>query len=283
VSALKKIGFTKVYSAAVGFDLFGLEEAANLIDHISSGSKIPLYSSYCGAWKAYAAKSRPDLLSAISKTPAPAALASGLAAAPGVFSVAITSCIGKKAGLPKADAVVTARELAQIFRIRGVGFNGLPDTPFDQPFAEGYANAAAGGIVDLVLRTAAGRATPLDFVAAEGIEGVKTATVNIKGKTITGAVVEGAVNVAPFVEAIAKGRLPEIAYVEVQACPGGCAAGGGGPKISGPQAIAARVAAAASLSNATPITSRAVRGLSAEEIGRLGLAKAYTFLRSQGK
>jgi iron only hydrogenase large subunit-like protein len=283
VSALKQIGFSKVYSTAVGFDLFGLEEAANLLDHIGSGAATPLFSSYCGAWKTYVAKSSPSLAAAISKTPAPAALVSNLAAQPGAFSVAVTSCIGKKAGLPKADAVVTARELAQILRLRGVNFATLPDTPFDAPYASGYANAGAGGIADLVLRTAAGESSPLSFAAVDGLQGVKTASVRIAGKSVAAAVVEGAANIAPFVAALAAGKLPSVAYVEVQACPGGCAAGGGGPKITGPQAIAARLAAAASLSTATPIASKTVGNIKADTIAALGLSKARAFFGARSK
>jgi iron only hydrogenase large subunit-like protein len=46
--------------------------------------------------------------------------------------VAVTSCIGKKAGIPKTDGVITGRELAQMLRLREINFHTLNDIEFDQ-------------------------------------------------------------------------------------------------------------------------------------------------------
>jgi NADP-reducing hydrogenase subunit HndD len=195
----------------------------------------------------------------------------------GIFSVAVTSCIGKKAGLPKADAVITVRELAQILRLRGVNFHTLSDSEFDAPYSKGYANASAGGIADLVLRTASGGSGPIKFESVDGLEGVKTASVVIEGKTVGAAVVEGGINISKFVKALDDGKLQGIAYVEVQACPGGCVAGGGSPKIRGSKVIEERVKAAASLNTEIPTSSKTVKNVLADKIAALGLTKGLAF------
>jgi iron only hydrogenase large subunit-like protein len=54
------------------------------------------------------------------------------------------------------------------------------------------------------------------------------------------AVVDGIANVR---------KVDDAAFVEVNACPGGCVAGGGSPSVSGKEEIAKRVAAVLKLGN----------------------------------
>jgi NADH-quinone oxidoreductase subunit G len=283
ISALKKLGFSKVYNTAVGFDAFGLEEAAVVLERFNAGIKEPVYSSYCGSWKNFCTKSRPDLIPGITKTPAPAAITASLTADPTAYSVVVTSCIGKKNGIPKSDVTITARELAQILRLEDINILTLPDAPFDVPFDKGYANAGAGGIADLVLRTVYQKATgkmakSLTFAPVNGLAGVSAASLDISGKTIAAAVVEGIVNVPKFIEAVAAGSLPTVAYVEVQACPGGCTVGGGSPKFDAEGVMAARLAAAKTLPTSPPIATKTLGGIGKAALEAAGLHKAHAFL-----
>ena len=77
----------------------------------------------------------------------------------------------------------------------------------------------------------------LNFKAIEGLDAVKVAEVNIKGTIVRIAVVNGLGNAEPVLEAINKAQAEgtELPYhfVEVMACPGGCIAGGGQPRVMG--------------------------------------------------
>ena len=77
----------------------------------------------------------------------------------------------------------------------------------------------------------------LNFHQIEGLDAVKAAEVDIKGTIVKIAVVNGVGHVEPVMEAINKAleegsELP-YHFVEVMACPGGCIAGGGQPRVMG--------------------------------------------------
>jgi NADH-quinone oxidoreductase subunit G len=99
-----------------------------------------------------------------------------------------------------------------------------------------------GGVMTAALRTAYFYITgeelgELNFKAIEGLDAVKVAEIDIKGTKVRIAVVNGVGNVEPVMEAInkAKAEGTELPYhfVEVMACPGGCIAGGGQPRVMG--------------------------------------------------
>ena len=75
----------------------------------------------------------------------------------------------------------------------------------------------------------------LNFKEIEGLEAVKVAEADINGTKVRIAVVNGVGNVERVVEAIktaaANGEEMPYHFVEVMACPGGCIAGGGQPKV----------------------------------------------------
>ena len=77
----------------------------------------------------------------------------------------------------------------------------------------------------------------LNFKAIEGLDAVKVAEIDIKGTKVRIAVVNGVGNAEAVLEQIneAKAQGLELPYhfVEVMACPGGCIAGGGQPRVMG--------------------------------------------------
>jgi iron only hydrogenase large subunit-like protein len=68
-----------------------------------------------------------------------------------------------------------------------------------------------------------------------GIEGVKTAIAQVGSQTIKAAVVTNLKTAIPYLDAI-KGGKSEFTFLELLACPMGCASGGGQPKVLLPQA-----------------------------------------------
>jgi NADH-quinone oxidoreductase subunit G len=66
------------------------------------------------------------------------------------------------------------------------------------------------------------------FKKVRGMEGWKEAVFEIEGIAVKVAVVSGLGNTRKLLDAIKAGRV-EYDFVEVMACPGGCAGGGGQP------------------------------------------------------
>lgn len=73
---------------------------------------------------------------------------------------------------------------------------------------------------------------PDAFKAVRGTEGIKEATIEIAGIPVRAAVVSGLGNTRKLMEKIKAGEA-EYDFVEVMACPGGCAGGGGQPITEG--------------------------------------------------
>jgi iron only hydrogenase large subunit-like protein len=164
----------------------------------------------------------------------------GLPAVSGAdYSVAIGSCLAKKGALAGVNAVLSGRELIQIFRIAGVNLGTLPSSNFDGG-AGTAALAAAGGLSSAIAK-AASVSGPLNF--ADVSEGVKIATASLKGKSVKFALVDGILNATKLVKAVDNGdaNFAGLAFVEVNACPGGCVAGGGSPPVANSADIAKRV------------------------------------------
>ena len=93
---------------------------------------------------------------------------------------------------------------------------------------------ATGGVMDAALRSAYYLVTgknpdPDAFTAVRGMQGWKEASFEIPGAgTVRTAVVSGLGNTRKLLEALQSGSV-QYDFVEVMACPGGCAGGGGQP------------------------------------------------------
>ena len=92
---------------------------------------------------------------------------------------------------------------------------------------------ATGGVMEAALRSAyyfltGENPAPDAFKVVRGQDGVREAEVEIAGTKVRAAVVSGLGNTRRLIERIKKGEA-EYDFVEVMACPGGCAGGGGQP------------------------------------------------------
>ena len=113
----------------------------------------------------------------------------------------------------------------------------LEDEAFDQPLGTasgaGVIFGATGGVMEAALRTAYYLVTgenpsPDAFRDVRGIDGWKEACFEINGTPLRVAVASGLGNARRLVEALRRGQV-HYDFVEVMACPGGCAGGGGQP------------------------------------------------------
>ena len=183
-----------------------------------------------------------------------------------IVTVAVMPCSAKKfecnrpemndSGFKDVDFGLTTRELAQMIKEAGLNLPNLPKSDFDDPFGEasgaGLIFGATGGVMEAALRTAyelvTGRQVPfdnLDITPCRGFEGVKEASVkleNVKpewsfleGVNLKFMIAHGTANAKKVMEALKRGELSDVHFIEVMACPGGCIGGGGQPIPTSPE------------------------------------------------
>lgn len=164
-----------------------------------------------------------------------------------IFNVACMPCVAKKYEAaveemvretePDVDAVLTVRELGRLIRLMHVNVAALDETPFDDPMNEGSGAAvifgATGGVMEAALRSAyflvnGTNPDPDAFVEVRGLDGWKEKSFDLGGREVRVAVASGLANAEKLLAAIDAGEV-EYDFVEVMACPGGCAGGGGQP------------------------------------------------------
>jgi NADH-quinone oxidoreductase subunit G/NADP-reducing hydrogenase subunit HndD len=162
-----------------------------------------------------------------------------------VFVVSVMPCTAKKYearrpemsqnGIQDVDAVLTNREFARLLNHYGINFELLPEESFDSVLGSttgsGDIFAASGGVMESALRTAYHLVTgkdlaELEFSEVRGIAGVKEAAVDLGGTRLKVAVVNTLANARRLAEKIRHGEA-DYHFVEIMACPGGCAGGGG--------------------------------------------------------
>lgn len=257
VTALKKLGFDKVFDTNTGADFTIMEEANEFIDRIEDGGTLPMITSCCPAWVRFAEKNYPDQLDHLSSCKSPHQMFGAVIKSyyarkfnidpSKIFVVSVMPCIAKKYectreemeedGLRDVDAVITTRELSRMIKQANIEFNSLEDTDFDDPMGEASGAGAifgtTGGVMEAALRTAADTIErkslgQFEYKAVRGGAGIKRATVNIAGKDINVVVASGLKNARKIMDEIRAGNV-DYQFVEIMACPGGCIMGGGQP------------------------------------------------------
>ncbi len=261
VTALKNLGFDKVFDTDFGADVTIMEEGTELINRIKNGGKLPLITSCSPGWVKFCEHNFPDFLDNLSSAKSPhemfgAILKSYYAEKMGIdpkdiYVVSVMPCTAKKFeakrdelsnnGLADVDAVLTTRELAKMIKEAGLEFTKLPDSVFDNPFGDAATGAAVifgatGGVMEAALRTVSEVLTgkeleKVDFNAVRGTEGIKEATVTIGDMDVKVAVAHGLGNARALLEKIRNGEA-DYHFIEVMGCPGGCVTGGGQPIVS---------------------------------------------------
>ena len=260
VSALKRLGFKKVFDTNFAADLTIMEEATELLSRVTNGGQLPMITSCSPGWVNYAEYYYGDLLGHLSSCKSPhemfgAILKSYYAEKNGIdpkdmFVVSIMPCTAKKYekdrpelavnGLRDVDAVLTTRELGKLIKRSGINFAKLPDSEFDNDIVGEYTGAgvifgATGGVMEAALRTAAFKLTGEELAKVEledvrGLEGIKEATYSLAGLDVKVAVAHGMKNAKVLLDQIREGKSP-YHFIEIMGCPGGCVAGGGQPYV----------------------------------------------------
>ena len=260
VTALKLLGFDKVFDTDTGADLTIMEEGTEFIERLTKQKKLPLITSCSPGWVKFCEHNYPEFTENLSSAKSPMEMFAAIIksyyaeknniAKENIYSVAVMPCTSKKfesqreemstSGSLDVDASLTTRELARMIKQAGINFAELPDSEFDDPFGGATGAAvifgATGGVMEAAVRTVYEllEGKPLENLELEpirGVQGIKEAALTIQGKEVKIAVVHGTANARTLLEKIKAGEA-KYDFIEVMACPGGCVNGGGQPIVS---------------------------------------------------
>ena len=285
VSALKKIGFDYVFDTDFAADLTIMEEGSEFIQRFTHRDryKWPMFTSCCPGWVRFVKGQFPEYTTNLSTAKSPQAMFGAVAKSyfaekigvdpHDMFVVSIMPCTAKKAeralpnlndacGDPDVDVVLTTREFVRMLRGEQINPTVLEETEFDSPLGTGTGAAvvfgATGGVMDAALRSAYYLITghnpdPDAFTAVRGMDGWKEAAFEIPGAgRVRVAVVSGLGNTRRLMNDLRDGKA-SYDFVEVMACPGGCAGGGGQPIHDGQEFAAYRGDILWSIDKNTPV------------------------------
>ena len=272
VTALKRMGFDYVFDTNFTADLTIMEEGSEFVQRFTHRGKYrwPMFTSCCPGWVSFLKSQYPSYADCLSTAKSPqqmfgAVAKSYFAEKMGIdphkmFVVSIMPCSAKKAeserpemndacGDPDVDVVLTTREMDRLFRSDCLVPQELEETPFDSPLGSSTGAAvifgASGGVMDAALRSAYYLVTgenpdPDAFAEVRQGQPWREAKFDIPGAgTVRVAVVSGLANTRRLMEAVDSGDA-DYDFVEVMACPGGCAGGGGQPIREGKEMAAYR-------------------------------------------
>lgn len=258
VSALKMLGFDKVFDITMAADLTIMEEGTEFLTRLNDKTAAkPMITSCSPGWIRFIEFYYPELLPNLSSCKSPQGMFGSLIKTfyaerfnidpKDIAVVTVMPCIAKKSEITRdteqateyrdIDAVITTRELARFIKSAGIDFNALEKGEFDNPLGgsstAGLLFGATGGVMEAALRTVSEVVEKkpldkLDFKAIRGTKGIKVATLNIGGKDLTVCVASGLTNAKRVMEDIKSGKC-NYDFIEIMACPGGCVNGGGQP------------------------------------------------------
>ncbi|NLG65684.1 MAG: 4Fe-4S binding protein [Actinobacteria bacterium] len=161
--------------------------------------------------------------------------------------------VAEEEHFPDVDIVLTERELAKLLKMAKVDLTTLPAEEADEPLGQ-YTGAApifgrTGGVMVAALRTAyevlTGEPLPdLELASLGTQEGIKSAVLPVGDLRVKVAVAHGLANARAVCESVAQGgEYADYHFIEIMACPGGCAGGGGQPVPTMVQEVRQRSAA----------------------------------------
>lgn len=270
VSALKKLGFDRVFDTNTGADLTIMEEANEFVERFTKNENLPMITSCSPGWVKFAEMNYPEELKHLSSCKSPHEMFGAILKTyyaekenidpSKIYVVSIMPCIAKKFerqrnelsnnGMYDVDAVLTTRELARMIKQGNIEFLNLEDEEFDKPMGDATGAGAifgvTSGVMEAALRTAYETITKenldkIEFKEVRGSKGIKKASVKIKDREVKIAVASGLANARKIMDEIKAGKA-NYDFVEIMACPNGCIMGGGQPIKSSKIKLAVDVA-----------------------------------------
>ncbi|MEW9121957.1 MAG: NADH-dependent [FeFe] hydrogenase, group A6 [Thermotaleaceae bacterium] len=257
VASLRSLGASKVFNTDFSADVTIMEEGTEFLHRLEEGKNLPLLTSCSPGWIKYVEHNFPELLSNVSSCKSPQQMFGALVKSyyaeknaidpQKIVSISIMPCTAKKFeakrvemevnGIQDVDIVLTTRELAKLIKLQKIPFLQLNDESFDEFLGIGTGAArifaSSGGVMEAALRTVShiltnGEMDTLDFYSVRGLDGTKEASLEIAGKNLKVAVVNGTLHAKKLLEKVLSGEAT-YHFIEVMGCPGGCLGGGGAP------------------------------------------------------
>ncbi len=217
-TALRRIGFDRVFDTNFTADLTIIEEGTELLNRLrkaivdkDESVKLPQFTSCSPGWVKFIEHFYPEYLDYLSTAKSPQQMFGALmktfyAKEAGIdpadiVTVALMPCAAKKfecnrpemdaSGFKDIDYGLTTREMAKMIREAGIFLPEMPKSHFDEPFGDasgaGLIFGATGGVMEAALRTVyelvTGREVPFKNLIIEscrGFEGVKQASVKLE-------------------------------------------------------------------------------------------------------
>lgn len=269
VAALRTMGFDYIFDTDFSADLTIMEEGSEFLQRLREHGTLPMFTSCCPGWVRFVKSQFPEFTDHLSTAKSPQQMFGAVAKSyyaellgvepERIYCVSVMPCLAKKheCALPSmndagagqdVDAVLTTREITRMIRAEHIRPQTLAEEAFDQPLGTatgaGVIFGATGGVMEAALRSAYYLATgnnpdPDAFRAVRGMDGWREATFDLAGTPLRVAVASGLGNARRLMEAIRSGRA-SYDFVEIMACPGGCAGGGGQPIHDGQELAAER-------------------------------------------
>ncbi|MCI5927100.1 MAG: NADH-dependent [FeFe] hydrogenase, group A6 [Pseudoflavonifractor capillosus] len=257
VTALRRLGFDKVFDVDNAADFTIMEEGTEFLHRLQNGGTLPLITSCSPGWIRFCEQHYPDMVPNLSSCKSPQQMfgtlvktyyAEKMGINPrDIFVVSIMPCTAKKYevrreemrqhGWLPVDVSLTTRELGRMITRAGLLFQNLPDGEFDEMLGVSTGAAtifgASGGVMEAALRTVVeivtkGEMKPLEFTEVRGMTGIKEASYDLPGKTVRVCVTSGLANAKKVLDGVKSGEM-QYDFIEIMACPGGCINGGGQP------------------------------------------------------
>ncbi len=320
VTALRRLGFDKVFDTNYTADLTIVEEATEFLHRFHRGEGLPLLTSCSPGWVNFLEKFYPELIPNASSCRSPMAMMSSLlktyyAEKVGIdprdiFVVAVMPCTAKKFesrrpefiapnGIPETDAVITTRELIWMIKNYGINLAALPEDNFDSPLGESTGAAdifgTTGGVMEAALRMAVEAITGkppenMNFTEVRAVEGLRERELKVNDElTLRVGVANGLTNAKQLLDAVVNNEKT-FHIIEVMACPGGCIGGGGQPyppqgyRIFDERLLAKRAQALYAIDQGKALRSSnhnpAIQKLYDEYLGKPGSEKAHRLLHT---
>jgi len=264
VAALRKMGFNYIFDTNFSADLTIMEEGSEFLERLKNkdSNTLPMFTSCCPGWVRFLKSQYPDMVDQLSTAKSPQQMFGAVAKSyyakllnvdpSKIYSISIMPCVAKKheceipvmndAGAgPDVDLVLTTREVDRMIRAEHIVAKDLKGEAFDMPLGigsgAGVIFGATGGVMEAALRSAYFLVTgknsdPDAFKDVRGMNGWKEKAFEIAGIPIKIAIASGLGNARKLIKAIRLGKV-KYDFVEVMACPGGCAGGGGQPISDG--------------------------------------------------
>ena len=267
VTALRLLGFDKVFDTDLGADICIIEEATEFIKRLKENRDLPMITTCCPAWIKFGEQFFYEQLNHMSTCRSPQAIIASLVKTyyakkinkkpSDIILVDIMPCTAKKFEIKRpefegeADFVITTVELAKLIKEMNIDFISLKDSDFDHPLGESTGAGAifghSGGVMEAALRTASdwihGKdLKKFEYTNLRGMQTLKETTIKIGGKDINIAVCHTLGEARKLLDDIKAGKS-KYHFIEIMACYGGCIGGGGQPQPCSTEVLKKRVKA----------------------------------------